>query len=68
MSGEKWVGLDEPMGDCQCCIHQDECAPLKQHIQKKGLNGHYRFRCPILIEVDENIEYGKSKKERAVKE
>jgi len=53
--GKKWVGLDEAMGDCQCCIHQDECAPLKQQEQ------HYRFRCPILIE-DENIEFAKSNK------
>ena len=57
MNRKKWVGLDKPMGDCQCCIHQDECAPLKQHVQEKGFNGHYRFRCPILIEVDENIKY-----------
>ena len=59
MNGQKRIGLDEPMGDCRCCIHQDECAPLKQHIQKMGRNAHYRFRCPILIEVDENTEYCK---------
>jgi len=57
MTGRKWVGLDEPMGDCKNCIHQDECAPLKRHVQQKHLNGNYRFRCPVLIEV------GKSKKE-----
>lgn len=57
MDGTKWVGLDEPIDDCRCCIHQDECAPLKQHVSQKHLNGNYRFRCPILIEVDENIEY-----------
>ena len=61
MNGRKWIGLDEVMGDCRHCIHQDECAPLKQHVSQEHLNGHYRFRCPILIEVDENIEYSKSK-------
>ena len=64
MNGKKWVGLDEPIGDCECCIHQNECAPLKQHVLDKHLNGEYQFRCPILIEVDENVEYNKSKKER----
>lgn len=61
MNGRKWIGLDEVMDDCRHCIHQDECAPLKQHVQQEYHNGHYRFRCPILIEVDENIEYSKSK-------
>ena len=62
MNGTKWVGLDELMGDCRYCTHQDECAPLKHHVSQKHLNGNYQFRCPILIEVDENIEYGKTKK------
>jgi len=63
MNGRKWIGLDEPIGDCQYCIHQDECAPLKQHVH---LNGNYRFRCPILIEIDENIEYGNQKRKEFV--
>ncbi|MGB7532979.1 MAG: hypothetical protein WA977_08425 [Halobacteriota archaeon] len=67
MNGRKWVGLDEPMSDCRFCIHQDECAPLKRHVQEH-LNGNYRFQCPILIEVDENIEYSKPKKERVKNE
>ena len=68
MTGKKWVELNEPMGDCRCCVHQDECAPLKKTAQKQ-LNGKYRFRCPILIEVDEDIVYvGRSKsKKRKVK-
>ena len=57
-----WIGLDQVMGDCQHCIHQDECAPLKQHISQEYLNGNYRFRCPILIKVDENTVYAGSPK------
>jgi len=64
MTGRKWVGLDEPMGNCQCCIHKEECAPLKERVQEEHLNGNYRFRCPILIKVDENIEYSKEPERR----
>ena len=56
--GFELVPLIEPMGSCHCCKHQDECDSIRKHIQS-CFNMKYRFRCPIIIEVDENIVYHK---------
>ena len=52
---KKWVALKEPMGACSCCIHEAECEPIRKHTEGEYLNGRYKFRCPILIEIDEEV-------------
>lgn len=56
--GKKWIELKKPLGSCSHCVHNLECEPLQNHVLDSTLNGKYRFQCPILVEVDEDIEYG----------
>ena len=49
----KTIPLSEPMGgDCSCCVHDDQCKAIVESI-----NDDIQFRCPLTIEVDDDIEY-----------
>lgn len=51
----KTIPLSEPMGgDCSCCVHGDQCKAIVDH----GINdNNIQFRCPLTVEVDDDVEY-----------
>lgn len=55
MSKKKMIPLSEPMGgDPTCCIHGEQCKDLFTSCE----NDLIKFRCPLMIEVDADVEYG----------
>ena len=50
----KTIPLSEPMGgDSSCCIHSELCEAIVKSID----NEHIKFRCPLVVEVDDDVEY-----------
>ena len=54
MANKKSIPLSEPMGgESSCCIHSEQCRDLVESIRNQSIV----FRCPLMIEVDDNVEY-----------
>ena len=50
----KTIPLSEPMGGCDsCCVHNNQCKEIINSME----NSNIQFRCPLLVEVDDDIEY-----------
>lgn len=50
----KTIPLSEPMGgDCSCCVHGDQCRDFVDSIDNVDIT----FRCPLTIEVENDINY-----------
>lgn len=53
---KKWIPLNDLMGnESKCCKNDYLCKPL-QDIARK--NKFIKFRCPLIVEVDEDVEFG----------
>lgn len=53
---KKWTPLNEPMGnESECCRNAHHCKPFQDIALK---NKFIKFRCPLVVEVDEDVEFG----------
>ena len=55
-SGDKIknIPLSEAMGgDNSCCVHNAQCIELVKNIKNKNI----KFRCPLMVEVDDDVEF-----------
>lgn len=50
----KSIPLSEPMGgDHTCCVHDELCMKLIKDVDDRNI----KFRCPLMVEVDDDVEY-----------
>ena len=56
LMNKKWIPLNTPMGnESKGCKLDHFCKPLQDIALERGI---YKFRCPLLVEVDEDVEFG----------
>jgi len=54
MVKKKSIPLSEPMGgESSCCIHSEQCRDFVESIRNQQIT----FRCPLMVVVDDNVEY-----------
>jgi len=52
----EWVPIKNDVASCIVCVNYNQCIIIGRHMAAMTL-GEFRFRCPIIIEVEdtENI-------------